>query len=127
MTWTDWPARRTPGRSLFAVFVILVCVVFTAGVDPLFALLALVLLVFATGEVLLPSRYTVDATGVTIARPLGGRAVGWAQLGEITPIDDGFELAGLGPHRWVRRRRTLRIRCPDRIDQVGAELRRFST
>jgi len=125
VTWTDWPARRAPYRSGLAATIVLVTVGLAAVYDPLLSVLGLVLLVFSTGEVLLPTRYTVDDEGLRIDRPLGGKSLSWSQLSGFTSLEEGFEVTGRGPHRWVRRRRSARIRCPGRREQVEAELRRF--
>lgn len=124
LTWTDWPAERTPGRAVLAAAVIVAAVGVVLWVDPLLALVGAVLLVGATAEVLLPSRYALDAAGVHVGRALWSRRVPWSQLQGWAPAPAGFVLYGAGSHTFLRRRRTLRLHCPKHRDAVAAVLHR---
>ena len=124
MTWTDWPATRAPGRALLATALILTTVAIVLPIDGWLAIIGALLLVRATAEVLLPARYTLDADGVRIARPLSGQVLGWSQLTGWSPISDGYQLVGTGRHPLVRHRRSARLHCPAHHDDVGALLQR---
>ncbi len=122
LSWSDWPARRDPRRAALAAGVIGVTVAVVLLVDPLMAPVGAVLLVGATAEVLLPTRYRLDADGVHIARALWNRRVRWSGLERWSPAEDGFVLHGQGSRALLRRRRTVRLHCPGRQDPVAALL-----
>jgi len=111
-TWTDWPARRSPGRAGFAAAVVVGSVAVIAPMEPVLAALGAALLLGATGEVLLPTRYTLDDEGVETATLLGRRRRPWSQLGAWRASGDGFSVDGSGPARILRRRRAVRLRSP---------------
>ena len=109
--WTDWPARRMPGRAAFAAVVALTTTALVATVDLPLAMIGLALLAAATAEALLPTTYTLDAEGVTAATALGRKRVRWRQLRGWARIADGFALQGAGRTGLSRRRRSLVLHC----------------
>ena len=111
-TWTDWPARRSPARAGFAAAVVLGSVAAIAPIEPVLAALGAALLLGATGEVLLPTRYTLDSEGVETSTPLGRRRRAWSQLGRWRATPEGFAVDGEGPAGILRRQRALRLRAP---------------
>ncbi len=125
LTWSDWPARRAPARSLVAAIAMVTVLGAVLALDPLLALVGALLLLSATAEGLLPSRYRLDHAGVHIGRALWSRRVSWSQLQGWTPAPDGFHLQGAGSHALLRRRRTLNLHCPHNRDAVAALLHRY--
>jgi hypothetical protein len=124
VAWSDWPARRTPRRAAVAAVVIVGTVGVVLVLDPLLAVVGAVVLLSATAEILLPSRYSLDADGVTIGRALWSRRQPWSKLQGWSPAPDGFVLQGAGSRALLRRRRTLRLRCPTQQVAVAAALHR---
>ncbi len=114
VTWTDWPARRSPGRAIFAAATVALAVAGIGATQPALAAIGGALLLGATGEVLLPTRYTLDARGVTTASPLGRRRRPWSQLDRWRPTPEGFAVIGAAPAGGaaaiLRRRRSLLLR-----------------
>ena len=110
LTWTDWPARRRPARSAFAGLVVCLAVGAVALTDPVLAVFGSALLLAATGEVLLPTRYTIDAGGVRLEGLLIHREHPWSHFAGWRPAPDGYALEGAGRMAFQRRRRSLRLR-----------------
>ena len=119
LVWTDWPARRTPLRAGFAAAVIAAAVAAVGASEPTLAVVGGALLLGATSEVLLPTRYTVDAEGVETRNPLGARRRPWAQLAGWRRIGADFAVDGGGPAGLLRRRRAVVLRAP--VDASAVE------
>ena len=122
LSWRDWPARRQPARALAAAGLVLGAVGVVATVDRWLALLAAFLLLTATGEVLLPTRYEVDDEGVRLHGLLRARRLRWVQLAGWRTAGADVVLLGDGPHPLLRRRRTVVLRAVP--DALGECLRR---
>jgi hypothetical protein len=86
---------------------------------PGWGLLAVLLLMMATGDALLPTRFELGPDGVRVDHPFRRARRGWDAYGGWRPATDGFWLARRGPLR----ARGLLIRCPGREDEVEAGLR----
>ncbi len=112
MTWSDWPARRAPARAGFAAAVIALAVGAVALVDPVMAAVGAALLIGATAEVLLPTRYAVGPEGVETANALGRRRRPWSQLGPWSRAGASFELRGRSTAAVLRRHRSVRLARP---------------
>ncbi len=125
LAWSDWPARRTPGRAGVAAGVIGLTVAVVLVLDPLLAVVGALLMIGATAEVLLPSRYRLSPEGVTVGRALWSRQLPWSKVQGWSPAPDGFVLHGAGSRALMRRRRTLRLRCAHQRQAVAALLQRY--
>ncbi len=111
ITWTDWPARRQPLRSVAALVVIVAVVVAIVPLDPWLAVVGAVVLVISTSEALLPTPYQRAPGGVKITRPFTRRSAAWGRFRGFAPTEDGFVLLGAGSRPVLRRLRTVQIRC----------------
>lgn len=123
LTWTDWPARRRPLRATIAAAVIVLCALAIGAVDPWLGAIGLVLLVLATAEVLLPTRYALGPDGVEVRSVARVLRRPWDRFSGWVPSTEGFWLRGRGPRAWLRRRRGVGLRCPGQEDAVAAILR----
>jgi hypothetical protein len=112
LTWTDWPARRMPARAALSALVIALTVGAVALVDSWLALLGAMLLLSATAESLLPSRFELRADGVSMRNPLKVARRDWARLGAWCSAGDGYILSGRSRSRMLRRMRGLRLSMP---------------
>lgn len=120
--WTDWPARRQPLRSTLAALVIAVGTGAVASLDPWLAFVGALLLLTATAEILLPTRFGLDAEGVTLDNPLRRSRRTWDRFGAWARTDDGFFLIGAAGSPLLRRRASVQLRCQDRIEEITAAL-----
>lgn len=111
LSWRDWPARRQAGAATAAAVLVVGTVGAVATFDRWLAVLAALLLLSATGEVLLPTRYEVDEEGVRLRGPLRARRLRWVQLAGWRRRGDDVVLLGDGPHRLLRARRTVVLRA----------------
>jgi hypothetical protein len=125
LAWSDWPARRSPLRAIIAATAIGVTVALVMVMDPLLGVVGALLLIGATAEELLPSKYELSESGVRIGRALWSREVTWSKLRGWAPAPDGFVLQGAGSHPILRRRRTIRLHCPNQQEAVAALLNRY--
>ena len=122
LSWTDWPASRARGRAAAATAVIAVTVVVVATLDPWLAVLGGAALLASTAEALLPLRYTLSDDGVELRGWFTARRVAWADLASWSRAPDGFVLQGRGRSPFLRRRRSVRLRCPGRESAVSSYL-----
>ncbi len=119
LSWKDWPARRQPGTAMAAALLVVATVGAVASLDRWLAVLAALLLLTATGEVLLPTRYEVDAEGVRLRGALRARRLRWSQLAGWEVVGADVVLRGDGPHPLLRRRRTVVLRAtPPELDDM---------
>ena len=103
-------ARPPPARAAFAGLVVFLSVGAVAMSDPVLGVFGAALLLAATGEVLLPTRYTLDADGVRLEGLLIHREHLWSHFTGWREVADGVVLEGGGRLAFQRRRRTLRLR-----------------
>lgn len=122
LTWTDWPARRRPAAAAFAALAVMVAVAGIAPMDPWLAGLAAMVLLAATAEVLLPTRYTLSSAGVRADNPLSRKHRAWSDLSAWRPAPEGYWLVGRGSRPFLARRRSVRLRGPVSPQQVEALL-----
>jgi hypothetical protein len=125
ISWTDWPARRQPRRAAFAVLVILVGTGAVAALDPWLGFVGALLLMTATAEVLLPTRFGLNDDGVTIANPLRRAHRSWDRFGSYRQTEEGFFLIGAARSPLLRRRVSLTLRCENHMDAVTQALRHY--
>lgn len=117
LTWVDHPARRRPLALVFATATILaasLAVLWSDG-GALLALVSSGVLVGSIAGFLLPTRYTLTASGVHVER-LGHRRVrAWDELRRWEEDAGGFFLGTLAqPHRLLDGRRGVWLRGGDR-------------
>ena len=94
-----------------------------AALDPWLAFVGALLLLTATAEVLLPTRFGLAAEGVTIDNPLRRARRTWDRFGSWAATDDGFFLVGSARSPLLRRRASITLRCEDRLEEITAALR----
>ena len=122
MTWRDWPVRRQWGRAAMAAVMLVAASGWAASYHVALGVVGAALLIAVTAEVLLPSRYTIDAEGVRIASWVRTRRVRFVQVRGFGLVEDGVCLRGKGPSSWIRRRRTVILRGPSHADAVTSFL-----
>ncbi len=122
VSWTDWPARRQPGRAVLAAGIVVLAIGSVATVDRWLAFLGAILLLSSVGEWLLPTRFELDAEGVRVRGLLRSANRPWARLLDWRQVPGGFWLPGRSSSRLLRRMRGVLLRCPGREDEVVAVL-----
>jgi hypothetical protein len=122
LSWTDWPARRQPGRAVLTAGIVVLTIGSVATVDRWLAFLGGILLLSSVGEWLLPTRFELDAEGVRVRGLLRSANRPWDRLGEWRAVPGGFWLPGRSRSRLLRRMRGVLLRCPEREDEVVAML-----
>ncbi len=88
------------------------------SLDIWLGLIAALLLLSACTEVLLPTRFTLTEQGVQIDNPFKRAHRSWDRFGSWSRTGDGFQLEGAARSKILRRRATVVLRCPDRLDEV---------
>lgn len=101
-----------PGRAGAAGLVILLSLVVLGSVDPWLVPLTALVLVGATAEALLPTRYRVDEQGATADRLLSHRSLAWDRVARVRTIGTDLLLCSKGARPWLARRHDLRLRQP---------------
>ena len=117
-TWTDWPARRQPRRAAFAALIIAVGTGAVAALDPWLGFVGALLLLTATAEVLLPTRFEVDDSGVEAANAFRRARRTWDRFGSWHATAEGFQLVGASHRPFLRRRASVELRCPGHTDEI---------
>lgn len=125
VTWTDWPVRRQPARSVVAALVIGCAAVAVSWVDGWLAVVTVLVLTWATADVLLPVTYTLDEAGITIVRATVRRHHPWSRFEGWRPHREGFVLVGRGHRRALKEGRTRLVRCGEGRDAVASTLGAF--
>jgi len=105
-------------RASLAGIVILATVATVTSFDTWLGLIAALLLLSACTDVLLPTRFTLTEQGVQIDNPFKRAYRTWDRFGAWTRTGDGFQLEGSARSKILRRRATVVLRCPERIDEV---------
>lgn len=81
ISWSAHPARQRPSAAAFAGIVILAAAAAAwLSFGPAWALLALVLLIASLNRFFLPSRFEIDAEGITARHPLARQTLRWAEV-----------------------------------------------
>lgn len=124
-TWSDWPAPRHPTRSFGAAVIILVATLAISTIDPFLAVAGGVILVAATAEVLLPTRYELSGEGVKVLGPFSRRSQAWSRIAEWQSLPEGFLLVGRGSRPVLARKRTIVLRCVEQRTAVETLLQRL--
>ena len=125
LRWTTWPARHEPVRSGIAAGLIALVVLSVSLVDGWLALIAVLVLVWATSEVLLPVSYVLDDEGVTVVRGFVVRRHRWDRFAEARPHRGGVLLVGRGHRRELAEGRTLLVRVRRRQAELIEALGRW--
>lgn len=110
VVWTDWPARRSPGRALLALALIGLSLLAVAAVDRWLVPLGCLLLGAGTAEFLLPSRFQVQADAARVDRLLSHRRLLASQVERIEARGPDLLLHPRALGRW--RRAPLRLPSP---------------
>ena len=122
ITWTDWPAKRRPGRTAFAAAVVLATTAWVVTMDPVLGFVGTMLLLAALREGLFPTRFQLSDAGVKVDNPLLSRERPWDRFAGWSRVADGYLLDGVGRTALLRRRYDVVLRCPERLADVAAEL-----
>ncbi|MBX2802362.1 MAG: hypothetical protein KTR31_32080 [Myxococcales bacterium] len=107
-----------------ALIVIVVTTGAVANLDPWLAVAGAAMLVMATGEVLLPTRYELSTEGVAVLGTFSRRRQDWSRVAGWRAVPEGFVLVGQGSRPVLRRRRTLTLRCAEDRGSVARHLAR---
>jgi len=91
LTWRVHPARQQPGRTALAVATIVVITAFAAPImgHPAWSVLIIGVLVLALNRFFLPSRFTIDETGITASYPMTRQRYRWEQIKRFGHDEDG--------------------------------------
>ena len=119
LSWTDWSASRDRGRAAVAIVVIPVTLVVVATIDPWLAVVGGAALLASTAEVLMPLRYELTTGGAEVRGLFYLRRVAWTDVASWSRVPEGFVLRGRGRGGFLRRRRTVRLRCPGRESAIA--------
>ena len=81
-SWSAHPARERPRQAILSALAITALAVAAGrlGQHPGWSLLAALVLVAALNRFFFPSRFTIDANGITARYPLGRRRLEWHRL-----------------------------------------------
>ena len=127
LEWTVWPARESRLLSVAVALAILAlsALVVLSYQSVWYGAMLLVALLAATASHYLPTTYRLDDEGValrtpvtTVCRPWSAFAAYFSDIGGMA-LSPGIRLTGL------TQRRGLYLRCPDRLAEVTAHVRRF--
>ena len=122
MKWRDWPARRQPLRAGVATLLVVAASGWAGREHALLGFVAAALLLAATAEVLLPTTYTVDGAGITVASWVRTRRLRFDKLDAFAAADDGVAVRGRGPSAWIVRRRSAVLRGVPKPQELVALL-----
>ena len=120
--WTHWPAQRSPLRAFFAVLVVLVSIAGFSSVEWMYGVVAAFVLLTATSESLLPTRFRVSDEGVEAFNLFRRVRRPWSRFESWQRGDQGYFLRGQGPLSLIARRRSLWLPCPELYEPVGGFL-----
>ena len=93
-----------------------------AQFDIALAILGAVLLLTATSEALLPTRYTLSPEGLALRGLLRARRHPWSHFQQFHCRTGAIFLEGAGSRALIRRRRSLWLHCPGREAAVTEAL-----
>lgn len=123
VSWTDWPARRQPGKAALAAGIIVLAVGSVATVDRILAFLGAILLLSSVAEWLLPTRYEIDAEGIKVRNVFRSATRPWDRLRTWRAVPGGFWVPGRTRSKLLQRLRGVLLRCPGREEDVESVLR----
>lgn len=118
LSWSDWPARRHPGTSAFAGFVIVAFVGATASVDVALGVLSAIVLLGSTAEAILPTRFEVSDEGISASNPLRAFQKDWERFGAWRAVEGGFWIDGKGRAKLLRKRGVMLRSAPAEAESV---------
>ncbi len=101
-SWQAHPARERVVPAVLGA-VVLVAIAGLAGVfmqSPVWALFALLVLGVALNRFFLPSRFSIDAEGITARYPLRRQRLEWVHLRRFVHDDDGGFLSTRSRRSW---------------------------
>ena len=127
VAWSYWPAREDPKRSALAFVLVCVSVLLTMLVEPWLSVLAGVLLLQAGAEGFFPSKVELGEEGILIRNGPRRLRRSWSQFSSFKRCGAGYILVSRSPILFIRRRRSLFLRCENNREAVEAHLSRFCT
>jgi hypothetical protein len=122
ITWTAHPARRRPDQLALVGAVVLLSAwaVMVTLASPFLALLAAVILVFATGSFLFPTHYKIDERGVEQRRFSGTRFRPWEELRRVQVGPGAALVSPFASPTWMDRHRGFLLYF-DGLDEGGKQ------
>lgn len=109
LSWVAHPARRAPGRTVFAIVIVLGMVVLTRiGLQSnLLAVIALATLLVSTAPFFLPTRYTMTRRGMIQQRARVVRDRPWSSIRRVSAGPGAMLLSPYRVPSWLDRHRGL--------------------
>ena len=109
LSWVAHPARRAPGRTVFAIVIVLGMVVLTrVGLQSnLLAVIALATLLVSTAPFFLPTRYTMTRRGMIQQRARVVRDRPWSSIRRVSAGPGAMLLSPYRVPSWLERHRGL--------------------
>ena len=107
----DWPAKRQPFRSFFAVGIVVFGIAVASNAHWLLGIAAAILLISSLGEVLLPTRYHLDSHGISMMGIHTLSHQKWADIESLKSLESGILLIGQERRRYAFKRNKWLIRC----------------
>lgn len=127
MEWTVWPARDSrPLSTVVALLVLLLSALVVLSYQSVwYGAMLLAALLAATASHYLPTTYRLDDEAVRLRTPLTTTSRPWTAFAAYFTDGSGVFLSPSSRLSWLAQRRGLYLRCPDRIAEVTAHVRRF--
>lgn len=127
LEWTVWPARESRLLSAAVALAILAlsALVVLSYQSVWYGVMLLVALVAATASHYLPTTYRLDDEGVALRTPITTVCRPWSAFAAYFSDTGGLFLSPGSRLTWLTQRRGLYLRCPDRLAEVTAHVRRF--
>ena len=109
---------------MFAGSVVFVTLLLITVVDPWLALVGGFLLLYSGAEGFFTSRFVLTEQGLHVFN--GPRRVvrDWSQFSGYSACNDGFLLRSSSPIKFIRRQRSVLLRCSNNRDEVHTLIRR---
>lgn len=123
--WRAHPAREHVGRAAFGAALI----AGLAALTSLFmqsvpwGLFAAAILLLTLNRFFLPSRFTIDAEGITARYPLRRQRLRWAELRRYASDDHGGYLSTRARRSWLDAYRGLHVLFGEHREVVSARIR----
>jgi hypothetical protein len=123
--WRAHPAREHVGRAALGSTVIVALAAFTALFMQSLAwgVFAAAILILALNRFFLPSRFAIDAEGITARYPLRRRRLRWSELRRFACDDHGGYLSTRARRSWLDAYRGLHVLFGEHRDAVSARIR----
>ena len=119
ISWWSWPAKQKPVRSIFAWFVILFALFLCANWSIFLALGIGVALISTLSEVLLPTFYKLQTTGLYVYALHTYKRIPWLHIQNVKMKEHGFLLDLYSPSS---RRKILFLYCNSNKEKIGLVL-----